>query len=60
MKDISEYLNDTQSVEESVFDLDKNIESGPDWQKQLIDWLEELKHYREGEYPYMADCIDEE
>lgn len=39
MKDISEYINDTQSVEESVFDLDKNIESGPDWQKQLIDWL---------------------
>jgi hypothetical protein len=28
--------------------------------EQLIDWLEELKHYREGEYPYMADCIDEE
>ena len=39
MKDISEYINDTQSIEESVFDLDKNIESGPDWQKQLIDWL---------------------
>ena len=28
--------------------------------EQLIDWLEELKHYREGEYPYMADCIDED
>ena len=28
--------------------------------EQLIDWLEELKHHREGEYPYMADCIDEE
>lgn len=39
MKDISEYINDTQSVEESVFDLDKNIESGPDWEKALIDWI---------------------
>ena len=39
MKNISEYINDTQSVEESVFDLDKNIESGPDWEKQLITWL---------------------
>jgi len=28
--------------------------------EQLIDWLEELKHYRESDYPYMADCIDEE
>jgi hypothetical protein len=28
--------------------------------EQLIDWLEELKRYREGEYPYMADCIDED
>lgn len=27
--------------------------------KQLIDWLEELKRRREGEYPYMADFIDE-
>lgn len=26
----------------------------------LISWLEELKHYREGEYPYMADCTDED
>ena len=28
--------------------------------EQLIDWLEELKRRREGEYPYMADFIDEE
>lgn len=28
--------------------------------EQLIDWLEELKCRRKGEYPYMADCIDEE
>ena len=28
--------------------------------EQLIDWLEELKHFREGEYPYMADYIDED
>ena len=39
MKDISEYINDTQFVEESVFDLDKNIESGPNWEKTLIDWI---------------------
>jgi len=38
MKDIKEYISDA-TVDESVFDLDKNIESGPDWQKQLIDWL---------------------
>jgi hypothetical protein len=28
--------------------------------EQLIDWLEELKHYREGEYPYIVDNVDEE
>lgn len=28
--------------------------------EQLISWLEELKRRREGEYPYMADFIDEE
>lgn len=28
--------------------------------EQLIDWLEELKRRREGEYPYMADFIDED
>ncbi len=39
MKTITELINNSQSIEESIFDLDKNIESGPDWQKQLIDWL---------------------
>ena len=38
MKGIKEYISDT-AIEESVFDLDKNIESGPNWEKQLIDWL---------------------
>lgn len=28
--------------------------------EQLIDWLEELKHYREGEYPYIVDNVDED
>ena len=36
MKDIKEYI---PSIDESVFDLDQNIESGPNWEKQLIDWL---------------------
>jgi len=26
--------------------------------EQLIDWLEELVHYREGEYPYIVDNVD--
>ena len=39
MKDIKEYISDNTVVDEGVFDLDKNIESGPDWQKQLIDWI---------------------
>lgn len=28
--------------------------------EQLIDWLEELKRHREGEYPYIVDRVDEE
>lgn len=26
--------------------------------EQVIDWLEELKHRRESEYPYIADFAD--
>lgn len=68
LKDGKETIRLTEYIEElkhfhtiySAGDIDGDMAEELMMYEQLIDWLEELKHRREGEYPYMADFIDEE
>lgn len=59
---LTEYIEDLKHFHTiySAGDTDGDMAEELMMYEQLIDWLEELKRRREGEYPYMADFIDEE
>lgn len=59
---LTEYIEDLKHFHTiySAGDTDGDMAEELMMYEQLIDWLEELKCRREGEYPYMADFIDEE
>lgn len=39
MKDIREFINDMDVIDEGVFDINDNIDKGPNWEKMLIDHI---------------------
>lgn len=42
MKTFNEYVQESQ-VNEGIFDIEQNIESAPDWEKMLINWIVDNK-----------------
>lgn len=57
---LTEYIEDLKHFHTiySAGDTDGEMAEELMMYEQLIDWLEELVHYREGEYPYIVDKVD--